>query len=226
MPQNLKQAYERDRAVWNSCARTYEEQIVSGHPDVTAYENFEEDLIDRILLHLIRDCRETVRLYDVGCGSGRLHLRYGLKTVRSDSLPYGERSRIRGARLGNPGYGFDSSLSQGLESVGGVDFSAEMLELAREKMKRAGLGSAIGNRLTLEQGSAFDLRPFPRKPLPFLVTVCNSIGVMQGPEGAADRRGAPAARRAGPVREPADRPRRGGRRDAGAGRRGRSSAAS
>jgi len=184
MPQDLIPVYERDRAVWDSCARTYEEQIVSGHPDVMAYEDFEEDLLDRLLLHLIRDRNKRVQLYDVGCGSGRLHLRYALKTTHSDSLPYEERSRIRGARREKFNYVFDPILSQGLESVGGVDFSAEMLELAREKLRHAGLGGLLGNRLFLEQASAFDLKPFSPRPLPLLVTVCNSIGVMQGPQGA------------------------------------------
>ncbi|MBN1569413.1 MAG: class I SAM-dependent methyltransferase [Acidobacteria bacterium] len=184
MLQDLNQVYERDRAVWNSCARTYEEQIVGGHPDVTAYEEFEEDLLDRILLHLIRDRKTKVRLYDVGCGSGRLHLRYALKSVLPASLPYEERSRIRSAQRVKAGYVFDSVLSHGLESIGGVDFSAEMLELARRKLRRAGLGTLLGNRLFLDQGSAFDLPLFSPYPLPFLVTVCNSIGVMQGPKGA------------------------------------------
>jgi SAM-dependent methyltransferase len=181
---DLDPAYERDRAVWNSCARTYEEQIVAGHPDVTAYEDFEEDLLDRMLLHLIRDRKATVHLYDVGCGSARLHLRYGLKTVRADSLPADEAILVRQARQSRAAYVYDALLAQGLHSIGGIDFSVEMLDLTHEKLRRAGLGNLLENRLLLDQGSAFELQPFSPRPIPFLVTVCNSIGVMQGLAGA------------------------------------------
>jgi len=183
MSQNLNQAYERDRIVWDSCARIYEEQIVMGHPDVTAYEDFEEDLLDRILLYLIRDRKANVCLYDVGCGSGRLHLRYALKTESRDGLTVEESTRLCQARKIKAGYAFDSLLSQGLEYIGGVDFSEEMLELAREKLRQVGLGGLLGKRLFFNQGSAFELQHFSPQPLPFLVNVCNSIGVMQGPAG-------------------------------------------
>jgi SAM-dependent methyltransferase len=186
MSLDLNRAYERDRAMWDACARTYEEQIVAGHPDVTAYESFEEDLIDRMLIYLIRDRKENVYLYDVGCGSARLHLRYGLKTVKADSQPEVNSSRIHEARKLNAGYGFSKLLARGLASIGGVDFSAEMVALAREKLITAGLSEMLENRLVLEQGSAFELQPFSSQQLPFLVTVCNSIGVMQGPEGAME----------------------------------------
>ncbi|MCA1810027.1 MAG: hypothetical protein LC725_11360, partial [Lentisphaerae bacterium] len=73
----LPERYARDQKIWDDCAQAYEAAIVHGHPDVTAYENFEEDLLDRILLFLARDARQELHLYDVGCGSGRLHLRYG-----------------------------------------------------------------------------------------------------------------------------------------------------
>lgn len=183
---DLNQAYERDRAVWDACARTYEEQIVTGHPDVTAYESFEEDLIDRMLIYLIRDRKESVYLYDVGCGSARLHLRYGLKTVHVNSQSEEDSNRICETRKLNAGYEFSGLLARGLVSIGGVDFSAEMIALAREKLIKAGLKELLGNRLLLEQGSAFELQPFSSPSVPFLVAVCNSIGVMQGPAGAVE----------------------------------------
>jgi len=186
MSQDLNLAYERDREVWNSCARAYEEQIVSGHPDVTAYESFEEDLIDRMLAHLIGNRKVRVHLYDVGCGSGRLHLRYGLKTVRPGSQSGKDAVLVHQARRGNPGYAFDPVLAEGIDSIGGVDFSASMIALARGKLARAGLSGFLESRLTLDQGSAFDLQPFSPQPVPFVATVCNSIGVMQGPEGAVE----------------------------------------
>ena len=50
----LEAMVERDRRVWNDCAGTYEERIVCGHPDVLAYESFEEDFLDRVLAFLAR----------------------------------------------------------------------------------------------------------------------------------------------------------------------------
>jgi SAM-dependent methyltransferase len=184
--ENLNQTYVRDRSVWDACARIYEQQIVSGHPDVTAYEAFEEDLLDRMLMYLIRDLGKRVHLYDVGCGSGRLHLRYALKTVHPDSRSLEEEVPMRHAQRWEEGYTFDPILAQGIESIGGVDFSAEMITLAHEKLTHAGLSGLLGSRLILDQGSAFELQPFPPQPMPFLVTVCNSIGVMQGPAGAVE----------------------------------------
>ena len=41
---DLKEKYEKDKTTWDECAATYEKQIVGGHPDILAFENFEEDL--------------------------------------------------------------------------------------------------------------------------------------------------------------------------------------
>jgi SAM-dependent methyltransferase len=163
---------ERDRAIWDDCATRYEDQIVHGHPDVRAYLDFEEDLLDRLLLYLVRDCGERVRLHDVGCGSARLHVRYGRLFKKKATL----RS--------------EPSLAAGISVVSGVDFSAQMLELARRNLVVEGLESLIGSRLLLEQGSAFGMKPLSRRPLPVAVALCNTVGVMQGPEGAAKLFGA------------------------------------
>ncbi len=163
----LETLVRRDREVWDSCAPSYEDRIVHGHPDVQAYLGFEDDLIDRLLIYLVRDCGRRVRLHDVGCGSGRLHLRYGRQLA-----PGGEERT-------------EPALATGLEAVWGVDFSAQMLELARRKLVAAGLEPLLGSRLLLEEGSAFDLPALAADPLPVAVTLCNTIGVMQGPTGAA-----------------------------------------
>lgn len=76
----LQEKYEADKQTWDDCADTYERQIVGGHPDILAFEEFEEDLLDRILRHLIRKQNRCIKLMDIGCGSGRLHLRYGAIT--------------------------------------------------------------------------------------------------------------------------------------------------
>ncbi|MBN1517497.1 class I SAM-dependent methyltransferase [Candidatus Sumerlaeota bacterium] len=180
----LHELYERDRGVWDACAATYEERIVHGHPDVTAYEEFEEDLLDRLLLFLARDCEKDLALYDVGCGSGRLHLRYACQSVVAEELGAEEQKRLLQARRDNPKYAYEPYIAQRLRSIGGIDFSHEMLELAAAKLRAAGLGELIGQRCGLDQGSAFKLAPFASAPLPVVVSVCNSIGVMQGEVGA------------------------------------------
>ena len=66
----------------------------------------------------------------------------------------------------------------------GVDFSHNMIDLAEEKLRDAGLNNQHGISLTLEQGSAFELKEQNDEILPFAVCLVNSIGVMQGLEGA------------------------------------------
>jgi len=53
MPDELNEKFRKDERVWETRAHTYEEYIVGGHPDVRAYEEYEEKLIDQILHHLI-----------------------------------------------------------------------------------------------------------------------------------------------------------------------------
>jgi SAM-dependent methyltransferase len=184
MKTTLTEKYERDRVVWDSCARTYEKQIVSGHPDVTAYEEFEEDFLDRVLHFLMGERKRPVRLLDVGCGSARLHRRFGLQMTDEHRLPSDLAARVRAVRASQPGCAYDSLVSDRLRIVEGIDFSAEMIALAEEKLTQAGLRRLIGSRLKLFRGSAFDLTPMDPEPLPVLVSVCNSVGVMQGPDGA------------------------------------------
>jgi SAM-dependent methyltransferase len=93
-------------------------------------------------------------------------------------------ARVRSSRATQPGCAYESIVADRLRAVEGIDFSAEMIALAKEKLAEAGLGRLIGNRLRLVRGSAFELTPMDPEPLPVLVSVCNSIGVMQGPDGA------------------------------------------
>ena len=180
----LEARVERDRRVWNECAGTYEERIVCGHPDVLAYESFEEDFLDRTLSFLAREQDQSLGLYDVGCGSGRLHLRYGLKVTSTAGLPEADGRRVSAERKRHDAYAYDPLLAEKLAYVGGLDFSSEMLALATNKLRDAGLESMLGPRLRLERASAFDLAPMAGAVVPVVVCVCNSIGVMQGPEGA------------------------------------------
>ncbi|NJM16748.1 MAG: class I SAM-dependent methyltransferase [Bacteroidales bacterium] len=128
---------------------------MNGHPDVVAYENFEEAFLDQLLVYLTNTMQKPLKLIDVGCGSGRLHTRYG----RLVKIPM-------------------------LEKVKGIDFSPNMLDLARQKIKQAGLTDAFYPSLEFEQGSAFDLKPETETFLPIAVNLINSIGVMQGEQGA------------------------------------------
>ena len=186
MADSLREGYERDRNVWNSCARNYEDQIVCGHPDIVAYEAFEEDFLDRILLYLVRECGRSVELLDVGCGSGRLHLRYGLKVTDDVHLDPDLAGKLRRARQSIPGSEYDALLARRLRAIRGLDFSDSMIKLAEKKLAAAGLDASINSRLFLRVGSAFDLKQLMKYPVPVAVSLCNSIGVMQGPSGAVE----------------------------------------
>jgi len=180
--ENLKQRTDRSRTAWDECAATYEEQIVCGHPDIHAFECFEEDLLDRVLRYLVSIQERPVKLIDVGCGSGRLHLRYGVKTRSDRDLAPTHPAHTLRAR--HPELANDPELRAGLAEVSGVDFSARMIELAERKLEEAGLHEGGELELTLRQGSAFELEPEPTDVLPVAICLVNSIGVMQGTEGA------------------------------------------
>ena len=183
MVNELKKRYDRDRKTWDECAETYETHIVGGHPDILAFEEFEEDMLDRVLRFLIDTQGRPIKLMDIGCGSGRLHVRYGLKTAT------GERSEQLRARVSQEGSesaaAFDPVIAAGLAEVWGIDFSQCMIDLAGEKLAALGLDRSASIRLTLERGSAFEMEPQPADVLPIVICLVNSIGVMQGYEGAA-----------------------------------------
>ncbi|MDO9580461.1 MAG: class I SAM-dependent methyltransferase [Bacteroidales bacterium] len=157
MGKSLQLKYQSDRKVWDNCAITYEDQIVSGHPDVVAYEKFEENFLDKVCLYLDKNYESSLKIIDVGCGSGRLHVRYG-KYVKIPSI----------------------------ENVTGVDFSEKMLEIARLKLKQEGIEGLSCPVLEFEQGSAFNLQPETATVLPVAVNLINSLGVMQGEKGAQE----------------------------------------
>ena len=150
---SVESLLERDRRVWDGCAKLYEQKIVSGHPDVLAYQALEEDFLDRLLIYLARDCGRDLLLFDVGCGSGRLHVRYGLMTAREDQL--------QAPVFLPPGVCPEPVLAERLKQIDGLDFSLEMLEIAKAKARSFGLDAQIGEKLNYLQGSAFDLSPFP-----------------------------------------------------------------
>ncbi len=181
---NLKEKFKKDLLAWDECAETYERQIVSGHPDINAFENFEEDFLDRLLIYLIEKQNRPIKLMDIGCGSGRLHLRYGIKTINSAKEP--QLTTLANIKRIHPELAYDFSLEKGLSEVWGIDFSSKMLNLAKKKIKSTQLKEAKTIPLTFKQGSAFELEEQSGDSLPVAVNLVNSISVMQGPMGAIE----------------------------------------
>lgn len=180
---NLKKKYEQDRITWDDCAETYEKHIVGGHPDILAFENFEEDFLDRLLYHLAEQQDRLIKLMDIGCGSGRLHIRYGNKMTKVLSELQSDL-HLAEAKENNADFAYDPIIACKLHEVWGIDFSKEMIRLAESKLSLAGLNDQRSAKLNFEQGSAFELEVEPNDILPVAICLVNSIGVMQGPKGA------------------------------------------
>jgi SAM-dependent methyltransferase len=162
--------YEHDRSLWDRCAATYERRIVHGHPDVTAYESFEHSFLERLVISLTRDSGRKLACYDFGCGSGRIHLLLA-PFLCSTVLPDGTQKITDGA-------------AGCVQHIGGIDFSQEMIDIARRNLESAGLQKLYPDVLSFDVGSAFEVPTYDGTALPLAVSVCNSIGVMQGREGA------------------------------------------
>jgi len=180
----LEEQYQKDNITWDQCAEIYERQIVGGHPDIAAYENFEEDFLDKVLRFLGKTQDRPIKLMDIGCGSGRLHLRYAAKTIKPARCEKNEP--LKNFLHNRPDLAYDEILDQALSEVWGIDFSEKMIALARKKMNTAGLDRGLSIKTLFKQGSAFQLEPQPKEFLPVAVCLVNSISVMQGPKGAQE----------------------------------------
>lgn len=119
---------------------------------------------------------------DIGCGSGRLHIRYGVKTINPMSHP-SIHAKAQCTKC-NCELLYDQLLAKNLVEVWGIDFSSSMINLAKESMVSVGLSGTKHLKMTFEEGSAFELAPESSDCVPILVCLVNSIGVMQGPSGA------------------------------------------
>ncbi len=178
----LEEQYQKDNVTWDQCAEIYERQIVGGHPDIAAYENFEEDFLDKILRFLGKNQDRPIKLMDIGCGSGRLHLRYAAKTIQPSRSE--NNQALKKFLFNRPHLAYDEVLDKALTEVWGIDFSERMIALARKKMSSAGLDRGLSIKTLFKQGSAFQLEPQPKEFFPVAVCLVNSISVMQGPDGA------------------------------------------
>lgn len=127
---SLQEKYETDKQTWDECAGTYERQIVGGHPDILAFEEFEEDFLDRILRFLSKKQERPIKLMDVGCGSGRLHIRYGLKTKKLSELT--KTSPLFALKMNSPKLAYDPVMAKSLTEVWGIDLSQKMIDLAKK----------------------------------------------------------------------------------------------
>ncbi len=178
----LKEKYQDDKKIWDECSLTYEQRIVGGHPDIFAFECFEEVFLDQVLHHLAENFTEPIKLMDVGCGSGRLHLRYGVKTANPLTHPE-IHTKAQGIRH-HCEMMYDPVLAERLHEVWGIDFSSTMIKLADDGIKSIGLEELELPILSLAEGSAFELAAETGNHIPIIVCLVNSIGVMQGPDGA------------------------------------------
>lgn len=177
----IDEKVKKSRTIWDECADSYEEQIVSGHPDIVGLEAFEEDYIDALLRFLIDRDTYPISLMDIGCGSGRLHLRYLIKTAKALHSDSGLANLISNMTKNASNLKYDPIIAKGLSEVWGIDFSSRMLALAKEKMV---VKSTLQNPLkcTFVEGSAFEIAPADKGSLPVSVCLINTIGIMQSPE--------------------------------------------
>jgi SAM-dependent methyltransferase len=179
----MKRRYDEDKDIWDSCAEIYEEKIVRGHPDIAMMEDFEESLLDAILRCVAEKTSRPIKLFDLGCGSGRLHIRYGAKTTSIKELP--DDHPVSQLKEHKPELEYDPVLEQRLGEIEGVDFSQKMINLAEAKVDEYCINDTSSVEFTLTRGSAFEVEHNGREYLPVAVCLINSIGVMQDEAGAA-----------------------------------------
>ena len=161
-PQKAKQSVKvnqwikSDTDFWNSKADAYDKDIVKGHPDIVAFENFEMLLVDDILKEIAKKNDAPIKLIDLCTGTGRIFEHYL-------SMP-------------------ENKYPEALTSIHGIDISQRALEISGKKINE--LKSNRDIKTSLEQRSVLDLEIEPDSSIPVFVNLNNAIGNLQGPDGA------------------------------------------
>ncbi|MCL7414302.1 MAG: hypothetical protein M8353_11950, partial [ANME-2 cluster archaeon] len=153
---DLFKTYHEDKETWDMCAETYEKQIVGGHPDIVAFESFEEDFLDDLLNYLSTSQERPIKLMDIGCGSGRLHQFFGAKTIPLNKLP--STSTYQNMQTQDR-MAYNPVLTEKLNEIWGIDFSQQMISLAERKLSESGFLEISPVKFSFELGSAFNLKP-------------------------------------------------------------------
>ncbi len=174
-----------DPPPWDAPGLPVEDAVAAEHPAVASMLAFEQDFMDRLLHHFARQCSSRIELVDVGCGIGRLHYRYGIKTADPGTASLSDSIRLERIRRQDPSLAFDSELAAKLARVSGIDFSAHQLNRVEGRLVEAGLSNMLRSRLQMRTGSIQSLESQFPETLPLVVSMCNSIGLLPSPNGAA-----------------------------------------
>jgi SAM-dependent methyltransferase len=181
---DLKEREEQERALWESCAKRYEDLIVQGHPDIRAAEALEEEWLGHLLRKRAGETSKEIHVVEAGCGSARVLVQLAAAATEAQALGQNDRALLQVYRRKYPEGMFHAGWAQACVKMLGVDFSRSMLDLADERFLRSGLSHWIrSRRARLIHGSAFDL-PETAPGQPWVICLLNSIGVMQGEKGA------------------------------------------
>ena len=184
MKVDLEARQKDDQIVWEDCAQTYEEQVVEGHPDIRSAESLEEEWLGHLLRKRSWQRPEQIHVVEAGCGSARVLAQLAAAATQTEDLEPTDRKLLQAYRRLRPEGAFHSAWAQTCGKMVGVDFSRSMLALAEERFSRIGLSRWIqSRRVQLIHGSAFQLPPTALGQ-PWVICLLNSIGVMQGEEGA------------------------------------------
>jgi hypothetical protein len=181
---DLREREGQERALWENCAKSYEDLIVQGHPDIRAAESLEEEWLGHLLRKRAGETPKEIHIVEAGCGSARVLVQLAAAATEPQALGQNDRALLQAYRRSHPEGTFHAGWAHVCGELLGVDFSRSMLVLADERFLRSGLSHWIrSRRARLIHGSAFHL-PETASGQPWVICLLNSIGVMQGEEGA------------------------------------------
>jgi len=181
---DLMEREGQERALWESCAKSYEDLIVQGHPDIRATESLEEEWLGYLLREKAMESTKEIHVVEAGCGSARVLVQLAAAATEAQALGQVDRALLQAYRRNHPEGTFHAGWAQACGELLGVDFSRSMLVLADKRFLRSGLSHWIqSRRARLIHGSAFHL-PETAPGQSWVICLLNSIGVMQGEQGA------------------------------------------